>query len=166
MTFGKCIVCGNDANGALIADTLMIRTIRAVKQRAGIAKNNTLVVCPNCIEAHAKRRAKFERKWATHIVMGVGLVLIIVVLPLVFGGVFSLTGLIFGPLIAIFIALLALFDYAPPLAAGVSAAAITNMKNESAIAKIEIDTAKNASKSASSRTAAPKQKHAQKSKKR
>jgi len=157
MTFGKCIVCGNDANGALVEDTLMIRTIRAAKQKAGIAKNNTLVVCQNCTEAHAKRRHNFERKWATHLVMGVGLVLLIVGLPLILGGVFSLTGFIFAPLIAIFIALLALFDYAPPLAAGAAPSASTAAKMESATA---------ASHAPASRSAPPKPRHSAKSKKR
>lgn len=167
MTFGKCIVCGSDAGGALVEDTLMIRTIRAAKQKAGIAKNNTLIVCPNCTEAHAKRRRNFERKWATHLVMGVGLVLLIVGLPFILGGTFSPAGIIFAPLIAIFIALLALFDYAPPLAAGAAPATYAGVGKESAPAQPHWAENEKASHATAGATAQPRraqQKHAQKHK--
>ena len=45
-----CIMCHAERTGEPIADTSVIRAIRSVKERLKMASNNTLVVCPDCIE--------------------------------------------------------------------------------------------------------------------
>lgn len=118
MAFGKCIICGNSSDGALVEDTRTIQTIRAIKMRLNMAQNNTLVVCPSCTETHAKKRKNFEGKLTFNIAIGVGIILLLVVLPPLLGGTFNISSLLFAPLLAILIIALPMLDYVPPLAKG------------------------------------------------
>lgn len=120
MAYGKCILCSNDSEGQLVSDSHVIRFIRIVKQKLNMAQNNTLVVCGDCMATYGAKRKKFERKWALNAVLAVGVVLLLVALPLMTGMPFSLSSLVLAPLLAFFIALLALTDYVPPLAGQVA----------------------------------------------
>lgn len=115
MAYGKCILCSDDREGQLVSDSHVIKFIRAVKQRLNMAANNTLVVCAGCMELYTQKRKKFERKWALNAVLAIGVVFLLVVLPVLTGAQFSITSLLLAPLLAFFIALLALTDYMPPL---------------------------------------------------
>ncbi len=72
-----CIVCQNERDGkpapkdvlrrieregAEVSDDVVIRSIRRVKKAFNIAQNNRLVVCPDCMDEHVKKRKNFE-KW-------------------------------------------------------------------------------------------------------
>ncbi len=120
MALGKCIMCGNEADGGLVANTQAIRAIRAIKQKLNMAQNNTLVVCPNCIEIHAKKRKNFENKWAKHAIAAAGIVVFFVFVPPVSGAPFNLASLVLAPMLAGVILLLSVTDYVPPLASAAS----------------------------------------------
>jgi hypothetical protein len=126
---GKCIICENDADGAPIADSRVIWFIRAVKQRLGIAKNNTLIVCPACQPIHEQKRKKFERKLSFHAVIAALLIIGLVLVPIGLGAPFSLPTLILSPILGFAIILLALTEYAPPLAEKMGAIPLENEKD-------------------------------------
>ncbi len=126
MASGKCIICGKDVNdGTLVQDTAVIRAIRKLKGRFGMAQNNTLVVCQSDLASHAEKRKRFERQWVTNLVLAAGLCAILILLPLVTGTGFNLGSLILAPILAGLILLLPVFSYMPPLVqinAGMTAA--------------------------------------------
>ncbi len=110
-------MCHNERNGERVADTAVIRAIRNVKTRLKMATNNTLVVCDNCLEPHAKRLKSYERKMLLHAVLAAVLLVLIIVVPLLassFNPGSILVGLLMGGLIIA----LPLMDYVPPLASG------------------------------------------------
>ncbi|MDE1798024.1 MAG: hypothetical protein KGH63_01300, partial [Candidatus Micrarchaeota archaeon] len=111
-----CIICHQEKSGAAVADTTVIRTIRAVKEKLRMAANNTLVVCADCRETHAERRKRYESKWITHLLIGLALIVLAIGLPLVTGAGFNIFNTLFIVLLAGLVAALALLDYMPPLA--------------------------------------------------
>lgn len=116
MVSGKCIICGNDSDGALVADTHVIRAIRALKKKFGVAQNNTLVVCKNCEPVHAQKRKKFEGNWAMNAVLIAAIVFFVGILPVFVGAAFSPAALLLSIALGIFIGLLSLVFYVPPIA--------------------------------------------------
>ncbi len=111
-----CIICHQEKSGEAVADTTVIRAIRAIKRKLNLATNNTLVVCPACRPAHAARRKSYEHKWMMHLLLGLGLVVLAIALPLLTGAGFNLLSILFVLLLAGLVAALALLDYMPPLA--------------------------------------------------
>lgn len=112
-----CIMCHNEGSGEQVADTLVIRTIRRVKERLKMATNNSLVVCPGCLETHARRLKSYERKMLLHAALAVILIIMVIFVPLLassFNPGSILVGLLMGGLIIA----LPLMDYVPPLASG------------------------------------------------
>lgn len=111
-----CIICGKEKDGTPIKDDIVIRTIRKIKGALRLATNNTLVVCRECTDDYAKKRAKFEKTLVQYVVVAAILLVLILVLPLLSGKLFSLESLIFGILIGIFIIALSLIGYMPKTA--------------------------------------------------
>ncbi|MEM4554775.1 MAG: hypothetical protein QXT25_02930 [Candidatus Anstonellaceae archaeon] len=109
-----CIICEKETDGFLVLDDYVIRFIRSVKNALGIAKNNTLVVCSNCLEEYKKKRAKYERDLAIHAVVGGLVLLIMVFLPLFTSG-FSITAVFFGLLLFGMIMALSVFSHCPKI---------------------------------------------------
>ena len=112
-----CIICSKEAQGIPVEDTQVIKAIRALKQKFGIASNNKLVVCAESMEEYKKRRKSFEGKLLFHSVAALFLVAVSVLLPL-FGGRFEIAGFFMVLLLAIFLVGLALLSYVPPLERG------------------------------------------------
>lgn len=118
-----CIMCHNElsaeraAASERVADTAVIRAIRRVKTRLKMATNNTLVVCSDCLETHAKRLKSYERKMMIHAALAVILVILIILVPLL-AGAFNPGSILVGILMGGLILALPLMDYVPPLASG------------------------------------------------
>ena len=112
-----CIICSNEKDGSAVQDDAVINSIRAVKQRLGMAKNNTLVVCKDCMDAYAAKRKKYERDLVTHVVIA-GVVLVIFVLAPILTTGFSITSVVVGILLAAIIIGLSVFSYSPRLVTG------------------------------------------------
>ena len=111
-----CIICYKERDGKLVADDFVIRTIRAIKQKTGTAKNNTLVVCPDCMETHKKKREKYERDLVMHVAIA-GIVLLVFVLLPIFTTGFSLAAIGLGLALAALVMGFSTFSHHPKLAA-------------------------------------------------
>lgn len=112
-----CIMCHNERSGEQVANTLVIRSIRRVKARLNMATSNTLVVCPGCLEAHARRLKSYERKMLLHAALAVILVILVIFVPLL-AATFNPGSILVGLLMGGLIVALPLMDYVPPLASG------------------------------------------------
>ena len=110
-----CIICHNERAGERVADTSVIRTIRTVKERLHMATNNTLVVCPECLTAHAKKLKSYERKMLMHAVFAGFIILLIILVPLLAGS-FNPGAILVGFIMGALLIALPLLDYVPPLA--------------------------------------------------
>lgn len=83
-----CIVCQKEVEpgrAARIREDTMIQGIRKAKQWIGIAKNNELYVCEQDYDAHVQRRKGFEKNLVISSVIGAGLVVFLLFLPLLAG---------------------------------------------------------------------------------
>lgn len=98
-----CIVCEKEKNGHLVADDIVISALRWIKGKTGSLKNNTLVVCDDCMEAHKAKRQRFESKLVQHVVLGAVILLLLFFLPLLSGAGFSLYSVVLGVVLAGFI---------------------------------------------------------------
>ena len=112
-----CIFCYKEKDGRPVADDFVIRTIRKAKEALHIAKNNTLVVCPECMETYAKKRAKYERDLAIHAAIG-GLVLLLFVLLPLFTTGFSIVSVLLGLLLFCLIMAFTVFSHCPKMEDG------------------------------------------------
>ncbi|HIH18349.1 TPA: hypothetical protein HA225_00040 [Candidatus Micrarchaeota archaeon] len=110
-----CIVCEKETVGRRVEDDMVIRTIRRIKQSVGAAKNNELVVCESCLEAHKKKREKFEKNLVMHVVVA-AIVLIIFFFVSVFSASgISIMGIILGLILAALIVGFAVFSHWPKI---------------------------------------------------
>ncbi|VVB99009.1 Uncharacterised protein [uncultured archaeon] len=98
-----CIICEKEKSGHPVADDIVISTIRWFKNKTNTAKNNTLVVCNDCLPEHKKKREKFEKNLVTHVVLAAIVLLLLFFLPLIAGAGISLTSLLLGLVLAILI---------------------------------------------------------------
>lgn len=117
-----CIVCYKEKDGRAVADDAVIRAIRKTKNFLHVAKNNQLVVCPECMDAYRAKRARYERDLAIHAVIG-GLVLLLFILLPVFTSGFSLVSVLLGLLLFGLIMLLSVFSHCPKVAGDAEAKA-------------------------------------------
>ena len=112
-----CIICYQEKNGAAVLDDAVITTIRRIKRKLNMAKNNTLVVCVGCMETYWKKRQKYERDLVMHVVLA-GIVLIVFVLAPIFTSGFSIPAILLGVLLAALIVALSVFSHCPKVAGG------------------------------------------------
>lgn len=113
MISGKCIVCETDKSGFPVIDDGVIKTIRAAKKRLKMAKGNTLIVCPACIDTYQKKRSDFEQSLVRYGLLGAFLLLLLVVVPLFIGGNFNLSTIVMAVLLALLIFAFSIFRYYP-----------------------------------------------------
>lgn len=111
-----CMICGKElkeGKAAKVKDDAVIKTIRDLKRRLGIAQNNELYVCEKDLVTHEKKRKKFERDMVIVSTVALLIVLILIGLPLLMGrfDIGTTISAIFIGLIIVFI--LALFEYTP-----------------------------------------------------
>ncbi|MCX6770052.1 MAG: hypothetical protein NT051_05245 [Candidatus Micrarchaeota archaeon] len=130
-----CIICEKEsASGRKVADDLVISFLRWVKKTTNTAKNNELVVCPNCIEVHSKKRAAFERNIVIYIVFA-GIIFVVVALLPLFSGKFSLGAFAIGIVMAAIIAILPILTSYSPKLAGESGGQIAKVDENATNAK-------------------------------
>ncbi len=112
-----CIICQKETTGGYpVEDDAVIATIRKIKQKLGVAKNNELVVMEECLPEHKKKRERYEKNLVMHVVIA-GIVLVVfIVLPIISAG-FSLPAVLLGLLLAAFIVGLSVFNHWPKVAA-------------------------------------------------
>lgn len=110
---GKCIVCEADNEGFPVIEDSIIRAIRAVKQKLGVAKGNKLVVCNACVEQYKKKRADFEQALVRYGLIGAFLLVLLVIVPPLLGGTFNLASIAMGILLALLIFAFSIFRYYP-----------------------------------------------------
>lgn len=122
-----CIICSQEKSGSMVLDDAVIKAIRGIKKRFGMAKGNTLVVCALCMEKHKEKRRKYERDLVIHVVIA-GIVLVVFVLAPIFTSGFSLSSLVAGLLLAALIIGLSVFSYSPKIAEDAKAAAQKDAK--------------------------------------
>ncbi len=114
-----CIVCGEEREeGTPVEEDVVLKSIRSVKQSLGIATNNILIVCEQCEEEYRKKREKFEKTFAQHVLFGILILLAIVVVPMLVGGVFQPGTILLGVLVAAFIIALSIVQYFPSITDG------------------------------------------------
>jgi len=112
-----CIICEKEKNGEPVAEDAVLKYIRLAKQKLNMAKNNRLVVCSECMEAHKKKRAEFEKILVQH--AAIAALVVIAFLALAFMGKgFSLVTVLLAFLVAGFILALSLARYWPGLEKG------------------------------------------------
>jgi hypothetical protein len=124
-----CIICHEFKPGLLVEDTLVVRSIRWLKQNFapiqliwGKPSGNTLVVCTSCLAVYQKRRKSYERKMLFYAAFAFILVLFIA-LSSIFAGSFNLASILAAIMLGALLMLLGLLDYVPPLAASAQASA-------------------------------------------
>lgn len=89
-----CIVCQQQKDGTPVKDDVILSSIRRIKQSLNIAKNNTLVVCAECLEEHKKRRQNFEKSMIQF--GGLGLLILVILLLLLQNIQAFLIGIVFA----------------------------------------------------------------------
>jgi predicted RND superfamily exporter protein len=102
-----CIICKKERKGARVLDDIVISNIRKIKQKFGIAQNNILVVCDECMPAYKQKRATFEK----YFVVWAGLAFLILIFHLLVSP--TLTGIAFSILLIILFSALSLIRYSP-----------------------------------------------------
>ena len=102
-----CIVCGQEKTGYPVEDDVVLSTLRAIKQRLGISTGNKLVVCKEDVEKAKEKRARFEKY-----LMWYGILAAAAFFIVLFSSS-SLFVLLWAPIAALFVMLLALTMYYP-----------------------------------------------------
>ena len=122
-----CIICEKEPQGKAYAvkDDAVVRTIRGVKQRLGIARNNELFVCESCLPVYREKRKKFEKNLVLYVAIGVVIFVLLNGFQIM-SGRFNFVTFLASVLIALLVAALAVLNYAtPPLKGGAGAEAGT-----------------------------------------
>jgi len=105
-----CVICSKEnVQGALVIEDVIIRIIRAIKSRFGIAKGYKLVVCNDCEKEYEKRRKTFERNLILYGGLGVVIALILMFIN------FSIGSFLSGLLLFLVLIIFALFKYVPKI---------------------------------------------------
>ncbi|NYZ74077.1 hypothetical protein H0O00_02960 [Candidatus Micrarchaeota archaeon] len=121
-SYGKkmCVSCQADVEDKTafpIKEDRIIRGLRAIKMRLGIAQMNKLFVCESCVPKHAERRRSFERTMLFASVFA-GFVVLLLLYSTISSGRFDAWVVISAFVVALFALLLSLFRYAPAIESG------------------------------------------------
>lgn len=110
-----CIICEKEPQGsaARVRDDFIIKTIRAVKQRLGVAKNNELYVCEGCLPPYREKRKKFEHNTIFYIAIGVIIFVLVNALQVMYGK-FSIATFFASLFLGAIVAVLPILNYATP----------------------------------------------------
>lgn len=112
-----CIFCEKEPNNICtypVRDDFIIKTIRTIKQKLGIAKNNELCVCENCLPIYTEKKKKFERNVLLHVAVGVIVFVLLNSLQFM-NGRFSVEIFLSSLLFAVLIGGLPILNYRTPL---------------------------------------------------
>ena len=110
-----CVSCQKDVEGksaSRIREDRIIRGIRKVKRILGVAQNNELFVCSDCLSTHMERRKSFEKSMLFASVFA-GLILIVLIAAFLLSGRLDLWAFISAFIVAGFILTLPIFKYTP-----------------------------------------------------
>jgi hypothetical protein len=103
--------------GYPVREDYVIDAIRKVKSALGVAKNNTLVVCQGCADLRKQKREKFEQRFVQYGAVAVIAFLLLVLVPVFFGGGKNLVDMIktaiMAAVLALVVILFALLSYSP-----------------------------------------------------
>ncbi|HII54255.1 hypothetical protein COT30_01975 [Candidatus Micrarchaeota archaeon CG08_land_8_20_14_0_20_49_17] len=110
-----CIICRKEVSGTLVKDDVVIETIRKIKKKLGMAKNNKLVVCQGCLEEWSSKRKKYEKTLTQNIVIGIGIVVLLIGLPLILAGKLMLEQVIPGSGLGLIIILSTVMWHVPDI---------------------------------------------------
>lgn len=102
-----CIVCKQEKKGTEVEDDLYLETMRKIKTKLNIAKNNTLVVCKDCLPKAKEKRRRFEKTFMTWSILATVLFLMLIVMSP------TLQSLFYGIAAVIFFILFSLISYFP-----------------------------------------------------
>lgn len=102
-----CIVCRKHKKGYPVMDDVVIKSIRLVKERFGVASGNRLVVCKDCVQEYEKRRKRFTRYLAFHSLLAIVIVGLSALIS------FTIRSIVLSILLAAFVLLLSLLSYFP-----------------------------------------------------
>ncbi len=102
-----CIVCKKEKKGSRVENDLYLDTIRKIKNRLGIARNNTLVVCKDCLPKAEEKRKRFERTLMTWTILAILLFIMLVVMSQ------TLQAIFYGLALAVVFILFSLILYFP-----------------------------------------------------
>ena len=106
------MVCGKEKNGAEVEEDHVIAVMRWFKENVTRnAKGYRIVVCKECMPQYRKLRAKFVRRRAMYVGLGV---IFTITIAAVSGGRY-LQILVYGIAITAFLYLLSLVSYMPAL---------------------------------------------------
>jgi len=115
-----CFICEKEVEkGYKVKDSFVLETIRKIKQKFKILKNNQLYVCENCLESYKKRRANFERNNKINLAILIIITIIMFLIPLINGLDISIGSIISNIILLIILAavlgLLSIFTYVPAI---------------------------------------------------
>jgi len=102
-----CIVCKKERKGSKVEDDMYLETMRKIKGKLNVLRNNTLVVCDECLPKAEEKRRRFE---GTIMTFGVLATLMFVTFIILSPSLFSL---IIGIIVAVAFMLLSLLLYYP-----------------------------------------------------
>lgn len=102
-----CVVCKKEKKGRRVEEDLYLEAIRKIKTRLGIAKNNTLVVCDDCLPKATEKRRRFEKTLATWAILATLLFVMLVVISQ------TLQSIFFSLVAAVVFILFSLLSYFP-----------------------------------------------------
>jgi hypothetical protein len=100
-----------------IREDRIIRTIRAIKKRFGVAQMNELFVCEADLPKHMERRRSFERTMLFASIFA-GLVVILLLYSIISSGRFDAWAIVSAFVVALFVLALPLFRYTPAVEQG------------------------------------------------
>lgn len=120
-----CIICEKEPSGNAykVQDDFIIKGIRAIKQKLGVAKNNELYVCEPCYAVYKEKRKKFERNIVFYTAMAIIIFVVLNTIPLL-SGIFNVFTFITSLVLAAMIIGFSILNYAvPPIQKNVLSAA-------------------------------------------
>jgi|YelNatPaOPRAMG01_1025707.scaffolds.fasta_scaffold00721_43 uncharacterized membrane protein (DUF485 family) len=111
-----CIICGKEIEGKgayRVKDDIVIDSLRKIKRKLGVAKNNELFVCHEDYEKYKEKRKQFERNFTFASALAAVILLLLIIVPIFFGSLPSISGIFFGIVVGVFLILMALISYLP-----------------------------------------------------
>ncbi|MEM4194852.1 MAG: hypothetical protein QXY05_00935 [Candidatus Anstonellales archaeon] len=113
-----CIICGNEIKGKdayRVKEDIVIESIRKIKKKLNMAKNNELFVCREDYEKYKEKRKQFERNFTFASALAAAILLLLIIVPIFFGSLPSIANILFGIVVGIFLIFMALISYLPAL---------------------------------------------------
>lgn len=127
-----CIICGKEIKkiegASKVKEDVVIESLRKIKKRFGIAKNNELFVCEEDYEKYREKRKQFERNFTFASALAAAILFLLIIVPIFFGSLPSLGSIFFGLVVGIFLILMALISYLPAVEGKVEAMGMEKKK--------------------------------------